>query len=201
MQNIVRSEKFENVGIFTEVAIIRDYYDKIKPNVNAFMDKLVEIIGVQEKAINFRKYSNLDSSLNTPDKTHPKQIYQKARQIPDYFSRDECKVYGALQGMFNAKPDLAITLNSYLLVFEAKFTLWFDYEQINRTQNIADVWGKLLYKEFGFESPINPVVLRLGHQKFFPDISWQEIFQIAKETYTSNDRTLISMESACDLLN
>ncbi len=93
---------------------------------------------------------------------NPGKIYSFGKPL---FTADERKVYGALQGMFNAKPDLAITINNYLLVFEAKLTLKFNDEQIKRTKNIAQVWAKLLYEDMEFKKEPEFTVLKLGAAK------------------------------------
>jgi hypothetical protein len=43
--------------------------------------------------------------------------------------------------MFNAKPDLAITIDDYLMTFEAKFTEKFDCTQLGRTWKITEAWA------------------------------------------------------------
>ena len=141
IKDLISTTQFNNIGIFTEVAIIRDAYLECKPKVNDFMDSLVKIIMLQENVSECRLYSQLDDPINNPSLTHPKQIRQKADAQNYALSDAERKVYCTLQGMFNAKPDLAITINNYLLVFEAKLTLQFDDEQIKRTKNIAQAWA------------------------------------------------------------
>jgi len=200
LEDLISTNQFNNVGIFTEVALIRDAYVDRKPEVNDFMDSLVKIIMLQENVSECRLYSQLDDPINNPSLTHPKQIKQKADAQNYVLSDAERKVYGALQGMFNAKPDLAITINNYLLVFEAKLTLKFDDEQIKRTKNIAQVWAKLLYEDLGFEKEPEFEVLKLGAAKYNPNISWEEIFDIAKLTYYEKDRTYIAIESCLELL-
>ncbi len=106
-----------------------------------------------------------------------------------------------MQGMFNAKPDLVITIDNLLLVCEAKFTEKFDQEQLDRTWNIAQVWSELLYKDLGFEEPPIFTVFRLGAGKYNPEISWKDVDVIAEETYADNDRTSITINSGIQLLN
>ena len=57
--------------------------------------------------------------------------------------------------MFNAKPDLAITLPGIVIAYEAKFTQAFGREQTSRTERIVEVWRTLLYDDLGFASPPN----------------------------------------------
>lgn len=78
IQDLISTSEFNNAGIFTEVAIIRDAYMKHKPEVNDFMDRLVKIIMLQENVSECRLFSELDDPINNPDLTHPKQIKQKA---------------------------------------------------------------------------------------------------------------------------
>lgn len=105
-----------------------------------------------------------------------------------------------MQGMFNAKPDLVITIDDKLLVFEAKFTEPFDEVQLKRTANITEIWSKLLFNDFGFSTQPVSFIIKLGPRKFNPNISWTEIKNIAKETYGSNDRTLISLTKGVELI-
>lgn len=91
--------------IYAEVALIRDAYFVRKPNHFDFMNRLVDIVMKQEDVQNCRSYEDLPSRLSDASKTHPKQIKQRAG---DELSSEEKKVYGAIQGMFNAKPDLVI---------------------------------------------------------------------------------------------
>jgi len=108
------SLRFDNVGIFSEVALIRDAYENLKPNVNDFMDELTEIIKRQENVNECRLYSQLPKVLCDCRETHPKQIRAKAHSEGVSLSTDEMRVYGAVQAMFNAKPDLAITVDNHL---------------------------------------------------------------------------------------
>jgi len=113
---------------------------------------------------------------------------------------DENRVFGALQGMFNAKPDMVITIGNKLLAFEAKFTEPFDEVQLRRTGHIAEVWAKLLYKDFGFEAEPEFFIIKLGAMKFNPDVSWTDVLEIARKTYGENDRTLVVLENGVELL-
>ena len=112
-------------------------------------------------------------------------------------SADELRVYGALQGMFNAKPDLAITVDDCLMAFEAKFTEEFDKIQLERTWKITEVWASpLLYRDLGFKKAPAYTVIKLGLSKQKPDLSWQEIFCIAKDYYPETDRSFIAFKNA-----
>lgn len=192
--------KFENIGIFFEVAIIRDAYQNQKPEIYQFMDNLTKIIMQQEEIKVCRLFSELPDILKNPKGTHPKQIRQKAVSSGIDFTESENQVYGAMQGMFNAKPDLVITIDNKLLVFEAKFTEPFDEVQMKRTTNITEIWSKLLFNDFGFSTQPEFFIIKLGPRKFNPNITWAEIKNIARETYSSNDRTLISLQKGVELL-
>src|SRR5689334_17192894 len=117
---------FDNVGIFFEVAILRDAYNRRKDDMHPFMAALTRVIMQQENVTACTLFSKLPAVLNDPKETHPRQIKQKAAEQGVRFTPAEMKVYGAMQGMFNAKPDLAITVDGMLLVVEAKFTENFD---------------------------------------------------------------------------
>ena len=197
---ILTDLKFENIRIYTEVAVIRDAYQNAKPNVNEFMDKLVELVMKQESIKDCRLYSNLKNPLGNPERTHPKQIRQKAESLNIKLSTEELSVYGSIQGMFNAKPDLVISIDNILLVCEAKHTQKFDENQIQRTEKIAEVWANLLYKDLGFNDKPIYAVFKLGAMKFNPDINWEQISDIANGTYPENDRTRICIKTGTELL-
>lgn len=192
--------KYTDPSIFCEVSIIRDAYQSLKPNVNSFMDNLTHLIMKQENATDCRMYSQLPEILRDITKTHPKQIRQKASYLNIILNEGESKVYGAMQGMFNAKPDIVIKIDNFLLVCEAKFTEPFDEEQLERTWNISEVWASLLYEDFGFSNPPIYTVFKLGASQFKPDISWLDILEIAEKTYPQNDRTRLSIKIGNDLI-
>lgn len=185
---------FSNLGLFTEVALIRDFYHKCSSNERIdFMNSLTEFIAEQQLGIvSYRKYSDLPSQLKNPSETHPKQIKLKAEQLKIDLSKDEIKLYGTIQAFFNAKPDLAIVFDNYLIVFEAKLTLNFDEHQLDRTKKIIEIWANLLYGELGFTKIPNYALVKLGLKKYTPDLSWEEIFDEVKRVYTSADRTFIA---------
>lgn len=195
---------FDNVAIYCEMAMIRDAYFSKKNNVDElkdFMDNLTKLIMHQEGVTSCRLYSQLPEPLNNIAKTHPKQIRRKAEQVKIDLSENEKSVYGAMQGMFNAKPDLVITIDNLLLVCEAKFTEKFDQEQLERTWNIAEVWSTLLYKDLGFNEPPTFTVFKLGALKNDPHICWCDIYEIADGTYPEHDRTWIALKSGIELLD
>lgn len=188
--------RFINVAIFPEVALIRDAYESLKPNPDDFMNGLVNIIKQQEGVSECTLYSELPELLRNPSKTHPKQIRRKATEANVCLNNEDFKVYGALQGMFNAKPDLAITIDDCLLTFEAKFTGKFNTVQLDRTWKITGVWSSLLYKDLGFKKPPAYTVIKLGLAKHKPNLSWQEVLRISEDFYTETDRSLIAFQNA-----
>ncbi|MBU1013903.1 MAG: hypothetical protein KKG99_12945 [Bacteroidetes bacterium] len=193
--------RYDNVTIFCEVSIIRDAYQNTRPDINPFMDDLTQLIMKQENISDCRLYSQLPKPLNVISLTHPKQIKQKAKSVGIQLSESENKVYGIMQAMFNAKPDLVITIDNLLLVCEAKFTEPFDAEQLHRTDCIAEVWANLLYKDLGFNEPPIYSVFKLGAAVFNPHISWKDISAIADNTYSTYDRTRIAIKKGVELLN
>lgn len=197
---ILSDLKFENIGIYSEVAIIRDAYQNARPDVNKFMDQLVELVMRQESIDNCRLYSQLENSLSNSNLTHPRQIYQKAKAKNIKLTTEELTVYRAIQGMFNAKPDLVISIDNILLVCEIKYSQRFDENQIQRTEKIAEIWAKLLFEDFGFDDEPVYSVFKLGAKKFNPTISWRQVSIIADETYPENDRTRICIKAGIDLL-
>ena len=191
----------ENIKIYTEVALIRDAYFHRKPNVESFMDDLAREVIRQENLSDVRLFSELPNNLKDPSQTHPGQIRRKASETGISLSHDEESLYGAIQGMFNAKPDLAITTKDSIIVYEAKYTQRFDERQLKRTENIGQVWSRLLHDDLGFENPPRMIVSRIGPKVFGPEISWEWIYQLASETYPSNDRTYVALNSAIAYLN
>jgi hypothetical protein len=180
-------QSVDGFRIYAEVALIRDAYHVRRDDVNEFMDSLVDLIAEQEGVTSFRLYSQLvPEELCTPHLTHPGQILKKGA---DSLTDPEHRVYGALQGMFNAKPDLAICLGDQLVLFEAKLTLGFDTKQLDRTKAIAEVWSKLLDHDLGFTTPPEIEVRKLGLARFDPDVSWEAVSEIAQEIYPEHDRS------------
>ena len=188
-----RTAPLTSFRIFSEVALIRDAFHARGADATPFMDGLVRLIMRQESVEECRLYSELPEHLRDRTKTHPKQIKHKAGS---QLSPKEERVYGSLQAMFNAKPDLAICLESQLLVYEAKFTLDFDLAQLPRTTNIAEVWANLLYADLGFSAIPSVDVMKLGLSKVSPDISWEYIYKITESIYPEGDRTRTALYNA-----
>ncbi len=195
------SLKFRNPKIYCEVAAIRDAYHNRKSSPHEFMDGLTKLIICQEQKTNCRIYSELDEALQDPKLTHPRQIKQKASELELWLNEEERVVYGALQGMFNAKPDLVICIDNKLIVFEAKFTELFDKEQLERTRKITQVWAELLFKDFGFSEPPEYCIITLGAPYTNPDISWSDILSIARSIYPENDRSVIALKAAMQIIS
>ena len=113
----------------------------------------------------------------------------------------EWQVYGAMQAMFNAKPDFAITIDGYIIVFEVKLTEPFDNRKLRRTYNIAQIWAsEVLYKDLGFSSPPSFTVAKLGRSTVNVHVSWEDVLLISQRYYNSNDKSLIAFEKAVSLL-
>lgn len=193
--------RFDNIAIYCEASIIRDSFQNSKPNILPFMDDLTRLIIKQEGVSDCRLYSELPEPLNNSKKTHPKQIFLKAISQGIPLNNNENKVYGAIQSMFNAKPDLVITIDNLLLVCEAKHTEKFDELQLKRTWNIAEVWASLLFKDFGFNQQPIYSVFTLGSAKYLPNISWNNIHEISEKTFKENDRTRIAIKAGLEILN
>jgi len=192
-------EHIDSFALYCEVALIRDAYHVRKPYVNEFLDNMVKIIADQEGISQFRLYSQLPHSLNDSNLTHPGQIRKKAKTSLLELTDSENKVYASLQAMFNAKPDLAVCLPDKIIIYEAKFTLGFDVEQIARTKNIGQIWSQLLYKDLGYEHPVNIEIKKLGLAKFNPDIPWTKILEIAQNIYPTSDKSLLTFTHALEM--
>jgi hypothetical protein len=188
-------------GIFFEVALIRDAYFSCKPRVDEFMDKIVGVVARQEELDTYTSFSDLADVLKDPSKTHPKQIRHKAASEGIHLSKEDSRLYGAIQGMFNAKPDLAVTVPGVIIAYEAKFTQAFESEQTSRTEKITQVWSEILYEDLGFKNPPSYFVSTIGPGKLKPDISWEWLLRVAGETFATDDRTYIALQNAVSLLS
>jgi len=189
--------------IFTEVALIRDAYQDRKRSgaLSAFMDELVAIVKRQQRAEDCPLWSELPRELSDPAKVHPRQILLRAQADGFDLGRDFARVYGAVQGLFNAKPDLVVTTPEHLLVFEAKLTQAFERDQLERTAHLAELWSSpLLRGDLGFEREPSWSVIQLGDARANPELSWQELAGFAVETWPANDRSRIAFEAAVRLL-
>jgi hypothetical protein len=193
LKQFLRRNDVGGFKIFAEVALIRDAYFTRRDYPIVFMDDLVARVMKHEGLTEVTSYSGLPSDLRTPSLTHPREIRLKGghRLTPA-----DLRVYGAIQGMFNAKPDLAVCVSSELIVYEAKFTLGFDAVQLARTRNIADIWANLLYGDLGFTKAPEVCVRTLGLAKYHPDVSWEEVAEIAESVYPEADRTRRALRNA-----
>ncbi|NMO19949.1 hypothetical protein HPC49_20335 [Pyxidicoccus fallax] len=196
--------------VLTEVALIRDAYESWKDSdVSSRMDDLV---GLVAEGRPHTRWSQLAPVLRDPRQTHPAQVRSKADRLSigvgpegtlpgsplDVQNRT---VYGTLQGVFNAKPDLALVLPSRLIVFEAKLTEAFDNEQFERTRLLARLWASpLLHGYLGFSSQPPVSVEKLGDEGTGATLTWQDLLRIAAERYPPNDRTYIALRTVVDLL-
>ena len=195
LKEFVGDDSISKPRIFSEVALIRDAYHIRNDKVH-FVDQMSKIIANQENLKDYRSYSDLPQVLRDPKSTYPSQIRQKATKMEITLSSDELKLYGSMQGMFNAKPDLVVCYNDKLLIYEAKFTLGFDNEQLDRTNKIGEVWKIVLYKDLEFDAPPNIKVLKLGLGKFKPDISWTDVLEIANKYLVKDDLSLNAISHA-----
>lgn len=184
--------------IYCEVALVRDAYSTRGDMRPQFMDSLVALVAAQERVTRYTPYTQLENpEWCTPSATHPRQICHKAA---GKLAPEDVAVYGAVQAMFNAKPDLAICFDLHLVVYEAKLTTPFDKEQITRTDKIANVWAQLLYEDLGFSGVPSVEVRKLGREGTTADTTWEDVCKIARDAYSlRSDRTLQALESALRL--
>ena len=180
----------ENPRIFCEVALFRDAYFARKPDVGDFIEGVCREIARQNGISDFTKFHQLPDQIVNPEKTHPRQIRYKLKKMKREISHNDRVVYGSLQGMFNAKPDILICYNNQLIIYEAKYTLNFAEEQLNRTKQIGEIWAKLLYKDLDFSSVPVLQTKTIGLEKFRPDTSWEEIYNIARNYWREDDFSL-----------
>ncbi|MBN1782729.1 hypothetical protein JW948_16455 [bacterium] len=187
-----------NPQVYCEVALIRDAYDVRKPHIQTFVESLCEIIARQHNVQSYTNYQKLSENLKDPKETHPKQIKYKLQEAGQLKSEGDRSVYGNLQAVFNAKPDLAICYNDNLIVFEAKFQSHFSEEQLKRTRQIAQIWAELLYKDLGFDVQPNIVVRTLGLSGSIKDLdmSWEKVYEIARQYWGDEDFSVRVFERA-----
>ena len=199
LRQFLSNKSFNHFEIFSEVALIRDtYYYHKQNNIQNFIDNIINVIIGQENVNSCRIYSELNSELNNPLKTHPRQIRQKAKELGYLLNENEIQVYGCLQAYFNAKPDLAIFLDDEIIVYEAKLMMPFDEFQIQRTNKIVEIWSKLLYEDLGYQSSPLYSLRKIGLKKYNPDISWEEIKSIASDLLKDNDKSLVTLNNVLD---
>jgi len=175
--------------IFCEVALIRDAYYVRKPNTEVFMDNMCEMIAHLNQIKTYTHFSDLPVDLQDCSKTHPKQIYFKLKKMRRSISENDRLVYGDLQAVFNAKPDLLICTDTDLVVYEAKYTSGFNEKQMMRTMHIAQIWSTLLYTDLGFKNVPSVKVRKLGMGKALPEpgISWEKVYEIAAKRWGEFD--------------
>lgn len=197
----IDDKEAQTVKIFTEVSLIRDAYFVRKPEIANFMDELVSMVAYQEGIVDFRSHSELPEVLRDPEQTHPEKIKQKAKAAGINLTAEEKVLYKAIQGMFKARPDFAITGQNSLVSYEAKFTQPFDVKQIRRTENITKVWAKLLNTDLGFAKQPTLFVATIGPRKLEPSISWEWLLDQARDTYPPEDRTCVALGNAVGFLS
>jgi len=195
------------VRIFCEVALVRDAYFARKSNKNdgderaadikAFMDGIVRTVMRQERVESCQLYSELPEELREPTRTHPRQIFRKAKAAGQ-LDEGELKVYRAIQGMFSAKPDLVICAENQLRVYEAKFTLEFSEPQLDLTRKVAEVWAEHLYADLGFTARPEFEVCKLGLARYDPDVTWEQLSAVADQVYPEDDRTRAALRFAIE---
>lgn len=200
LKEFVGDEDVSGPRIFSEVALIRDAYYKRNDKIE-FMDDICGVIANQENLKDYRVYSSLIKENELFNRTYPSFIKLVAKKNGIQLSKDELKLYGAVQGMFKAKPDLVICYSNNLLIYEAKYTLDFDTAQLKRTAKIGEVWSKLLYHDLGFTDIPKIKVLKLGLKKYNPHVSWTDIFDIAQRYLIQGDISLRAIEYGANWKN
>lgn len=177
----------EDPRVFCEVALIRDAYHERRSDRRGLVSSICDVIARQNSVSDYTRFENLPPELRDPRKTHPKQIAFKLRNDGHIVPVADKTVYGSLQAMFNAKPDLAICEGNNLFVYEAKYTLDFDPVQLERTRQIAEVWQRLLYQDLGFDGRPDLHVKTIGLRKYSPDVSWEDVNDLAVKSWGRED--------------
>ncbi|QSQ26460.1 hypothetical protein JY651_16670 [Pyxidicoccus parkwayensis] len=198
-------------AVLTEVALIRDAYEtwKAEGDLASRMDALVQLVAQGRPCT---PWSMLSAVLRDPKQTHPGQVCMKADRLSlgvgpsgtvpgSELDAQNRAVYGALQGVFSAKPDLALVLPSHLIAFEAKLTGDFDDAQLERTGLLARLWASPLLRGYlGYSTSPSVSVARIGDEGTQAALTWQELHRIAAERYPPEDRTRIALGAVLDLL-
>lgn len=176
-----------NPRVFCEMALLRDAYFARKPDTSDLLSRVCDLIAEQNGAEGYTRFGDLPADLKDPRRTHPKQIGYKLNNEHGPVSDADKTVYGSLQAMCNAKPDLVICEGTSLFVYEAKYTLGFDQAQLVRTRHIAEVWATLLYEDLGFSDRPAVHVRTLGLGRYEPDVTWETVHSLAKEWWGEQD--------------
>src|SRR5690606_24102012 len=137
--------------------------------------------------LEFQKASKNIYSKRKIDKAIENYTGKELQNILEYNKEPNNIIYNTLQSMFNAKQDLAVCEGNNLFVFEAKYDTAFKEDQVRLTNQIAQVWSKLLFRDLGFDEIPNVHVLKLGREKFKPDVSWEYVYEISKEFFGEDD--------------
>lgn len=170
--------------IYTEVAVFRDYYKYYKHSkpqefLVALYDFFLPMIREQYKG----KITNptpIGDLLPRLCGIHPKDF---SRHLAD--TEDDKLFYREFQALFNAKPDFLLICDGLMVWLEVKFWTSFDSNQLQRTQNIADLCSSGLFAPL-FGSKHNRI-LRVGtsrhiHTRRDGDfVDWADVAQIAEE--------------------
>ena len=180
-------EAIAEPSLYSEVALIRDAYHERKPDTSVFVEALCECLADQNSVYDYTKFSDLPEDLRNGRKTHPRQLRKKMSDRKLLEKEGDATVYGALQALFNAKPDLAICNGRHLLVVEAKYTLDFDLDQLRRTRSIAKIWSQLLYNDLGFDTAPDIRMYTLGLSKYEPDLTWEFVYEVARDLWGDDD--------------
>ena len=190
LKEFIGTRQVSKPRIYCEVALIRDAYRERKQqpdDIHQFMNNLCDLIARQNKVKSYTLFMNLPGNIKNPQKTHPRQIRSKLIGMGLLKSEGDQVVYGNLQAMFNAKPDLVVCNGPDLVVYEAKYKSGFGNEQMERTKKIGCVWKKLLYRDLGFATEPSLSVRKLGMASQQPDIAWEKVYDIAVNHWGEND--------------
>ena len=197
LKEFLGDKQVSDPRIFCEVALIRDAYHerKLQPDIQQFMNELCALIARQNGVKSYTNFLDLPEKINNHKQTHPRQIHFKLKDMGWLKSEGDHVVYGNLQAMFNAKPDLLICYGSNLVVYEAKYTSGFSEEQMTRTKKIGCVWKKLFFRDLGFtaEPSLSVRTLGMACREHEPDISWEKIYNIALRRWGESDFSVAAL--------
>jgi len=84
------------------------------------------------------------------------------------------------------------------LIYEIHLSLAFDDEQTKKLKRIANIWSDLLYEDLGYKEKPAYTIIKLGLEKFEPDLSWESVIEILTTNLPENNKSLISIKKAVE---
>lgn len=190
--------------VYTEVAVFRDFY-YYHPNRQEFLADLYDTFlpMAQEqysgKIVNPTPIHDLLPQLGS---IHPRGFSKHLEN-----TEDNKLFYREFSALFNAKPDFLLICDGVMLWLEVKFWSSFEYKQLRRTQNIADLCSSDLFVSIFANQPNH--LIKMGTKRHIHArrdglfIDWADVAQIAEkllpcgtDNYTTQSlKVLVEMDT------